>query len=251
VAEALEWLPQMRIALRDREISWSAARELTRVATPETEDAWLEATSGMLSREIEEKVGGREMGDLPSAPADERKRRHVLRIEMTAEGMATWREAVAKLRKNGLDEESAVLEMARQVLAPSDPGRSSYQLAAFVCKDCGQGYQQGDGGLVAVPAEAIEQAACDANFISDEEPARQSVTPALRRQVVARYHGRCAVPGCTNSRFLDVHHIHHQAHGGKHTLDNLILLCGAHHRYHHNGTMTHVGHDPEAAACGG
>ena len=42
VAESLEGLPELAQALRDGAASWSSLRELTRVATPETERAWLE-----------------------------------------------------------------------------------------------------------------------------------------------------------------------------------------------------------------
>src|SRR5688500_13095629 len=42
VAEALAQLPQLAAALNGGEMTWSAARELTRVATPETEAAWFD-----------------------------------------------------------------------------------------------------------------------------------------------------------------------------------------------------------------
>src|SRR5690606_6020140 len=41
VAEALETLPAMTRAIEAGALSWCAARELTRVASPETEQAWL------------------------------------------------------------------------------------------------------------------------------------------------------------------------------------------------------------------
>src|SRR5262245_35251161 len=43
VAEALETLPSMEQALLAGALSWCAARELTRVATAETERAWLDS----------------------------------------------------------------------------------------------------------------------------------------------------------------------------------------------------------------
>jgi hypothetical protein len=43
VAEALERLPAFAEALKQGQICWSALRELTRVATPETETEWLAA----------------------------------------------------------------------------------------------------------------------------------------------------------------------------------------------------------------
>jgi hypothetical protein len=247
VARALEDLGGIRLALRDGEIKWTTARELTRVATRYTEGEWLAAAKGMTARQVEQLVGGHHVGDLPSDPPDERLRRQVLRVELSADSMATFREAVAKLRKQGLDEDGAYLEMARQVLnGPSDPGKSSYQIQLVVCNACDGAWQQSDGELIAVEPAVVEAACCDFNNVSTPR-AKQSVTPALRRQVYLRDRGRCAVPGCVNRYFLDVHHIEHQADGGEHELTNLMLLCGHHHRAHHKGYLlietTHVGHE--------
>ena len=43
----------------------------------------------------------------------------------------------------------------------------------------------------------------------------------------------CRFPGCTNTRFVDGHHIHHWADGGETKLDNLVLVCRRHHRFVH------------------
>jgi hypothetical protein len=53
----------------------------------------------------------------------------------------------------------------------------------------------------------------------------------------------CAFPGCTSRRFLDAHHIEHWARGGATDVDNLIHLCGAHHRLLHEGGF-HVERHP-------
>jgi 5-methylcytosine-specific restriction endonuclease McrA len=52
--------------------------------------------------------------------------------------------------------------------------------------------------------------------------------PALRRAVRERDKGRCQFPGC-RSRRTDIHHIIAWARGGKTRLQDLILLCEAHH----------------------
>ena len=58
----------------------------------------------------------------------------------------------------------------------------------------------------------------------------------LRRLINHRDDGRCQWVGCRNTRWLQVHHIQHWSHGGPTDLDNLILLCGFHHRFvHENG----------------
>jgi hypothetical protein len=67
--------------------------------------------------------------------------------------------------------------------------------------------------------------------------AQQTIPPALRRAVVARDHRRCRVPGCRNSAYLDVHHIGLRSEGGPNEDENLITVCGAHHRAAHRGRL--------------
>ena len=67
--------------------------------------------------------------------------------------------------------------------------------------------------------------------------AKQAVSPATRRAVLRRDHERCAVPGCRNALFLDVHHVALRSEGGGHDADNLTTLCGAHHRAAHRGEL--------------
>jgi Holliday junction resolvasome RuvABC DNA-binding subunit len=59
--------------------------------------------------------------------------------------------------------------------------------------------------------------------------------------VLRRDHQRCAVPGCRNARFLDVHHIKLRSEGGGNEADNLITLCGVHHRAAHRGELVVAG----------
>jgi hypothetical protein len=56
----------------------------------------------------------------------------------------------------------------------------------------------------------------------------------MRRALRARDKG-CRFPGCTNTRFVDGHHIKHWADGGETSLDNLVLLCRHHHHLVHEG----------------
>ena len=129
VAQALEGLPELERALRVGELHWSAARELSRVATPDTEAEWLSVARGKTSRQLERLVAGRKRADRPSDPADPELRRHVLRFEVSAETFVLFRDAVAHLRRRSeasLDDDALLLQMAREILqGPSDEGRSS------------------------------------------------------------------------------------------------------------------------------
>jgi hypothetical protein len=98
-----------------------------------------------------------------------------------------------------------------------------------------------DGSPLAIAT--ARRLACDASIVQllerDGQPLRigrktRSVPPALRRALNARDRG-CRFPGCGSRRFLDAHHIEHWANGGLTDLDNLLQLCGHHHRLLHEG----------------
>ena len=72
---------------------------------------------------------------------------------------------------------------------------------------------------------------------------RRTATPGLRRALTARDRG-CAFPACTRpAAWCQAHHVIAWADGGPTNADNLVLLCGYHHReYAARGwviTMTH------------
>jgi hypothetical protein len=95
-----------------------------------------------------------------------------------------------------------------------------------------------------VSAETSRRIACDSSIVelikdNKGEPLSigrrsRSIPPAIRRALRFR-DGGCRFPGCTNTRFVDGHHIKHWADGGDTSLDNLVLLCRHHHRLVHEG----------------
>ncbi|HMG24084.1 MAG TPA: DUF222 domain-containing protein, partial [Kofleriaceae bacterium] len=80
VARALGSLPALTGALSRGELSFSAVRELTRVATAATEARWLAAAAGKNLREIEDLVADHRPGDQPDDPPDPEARTHVVRF---------------------------------------------------------------------------------------------------------------------------------------------------------------------------
>jgi hypothetical protein len=169
VAEALEELPEVARDLQTGAISFSLARELTRVATPSTEKEWLGAARGRTVREVEHLVSGHRPGSLPDDVPDSQLKRHVLRLDLSGEVFATFREAMAKIRRDAgesLDDDAAMLLLCRQALEdPKDLGRSSYQIALTVCESCRRARQQGRGELIEVGPEIVEMAECDGQHI--------------------------------------------------------------------------------------
>jgi len=65
--------------------------------------------------------------------------------------------------------------------------------------------------------------------------ATRVVQPAQRMALAVRDRG-CVFPGCDRPlAWCDAHHLHHWVDGGPTDLDNLALLCRAHHRAVHEG----------------
>jgi hypothetical protein len=239
VAEALEGLPQIDAALASGRVSWSAVRELTRVATADTEGEWLRAAAGQTVRQLERAVSGRERGDLPASRPKPELKRQVLRFEISGETLATFREALERLRQRGLerlDEEAALLLMARESLAgPRNADAPGYQISLTTCDQCQRSFQLAKGELVEVAPAVVEQAKCDG--ASSHVGPTTAVPRAVRREVFRRDHGCCAVPGCRNSVYLDLHHIDLRSEDGLHEPDNLVVVCGAHHGALHRGAL--------------
>jgi hypothetical protein len=62
----------------------------------------------------------------------------------------------------------------------------------------------------------------------------RTIAPWLRRIVEGRDQG-CRFPGCGRTRWLHCHHLKPWSDGGTTNLDNLLSLCGFHHRLIHRG----------------
>jgi len=98
-----------------------------------------------------------------------------------------------------------------------------------------------------LPAETVRRLACDAaisRVISlgelhyETTRASRTVPPALRRALIAR-DGHCVFPSCDRGpSWCAGHHLKFWADGGETTIENLCLLCQAHHRKLHEEGWT-------------
>jgi hypothetical protein len=102
------------------------------------------------------------------------------------------------------------------------------------------------GGMLC--AETTRRITCDSSVVQwldkngnghDGQPLSvgrksRTIPPAIRR-ALQRRDGGCRFPGCTATRFVDAHHIHHWADGGETSMNNLVLLCSRHHHLVHEG----------------
>jgi hypothetical protein len=313
VAGALARLPETMAALAAGELSWSAIREISRVATPDTEADWIATARNRTVREVEDMVSGRVLGDRPGDPPRPDQRMHVLRLELGATTYAAFRQLVELVTREAghslTDDEAMQLICGRALSAapaqssagtdpgeaeregaeidvnsaendtgPShdrssddrsaageserardesdvgrhDAGRARYQIVRGRCVECERMWQEGGGRPIEIDATTFEVSDCDAQYLgathgghgAGTERASQSTPPATRRTAVRRAYGRCEVPGCRHSGWIDVHHIRFRSQGGTHELENLSVLCSVHHAHVHEGRLRIAGRQP-------
>jgi len=245
VARELADLPLIEASLGDGALPYSAVRELTRIATAATETEWLDAARGKNLRQIEALVSGRKRGDRPCDPTNPDLVNRVVRLELSPPVFALFRQvqsALADEHGGRLDDSSLLELLCRRALdGGGSSERPAHQIAITVCESCNRSWQNGAGREIEVGPEVVERASCDAELIGsleDNQPARvtATVTLRLRRQVLARDHHACTVPGCRSARNIDLHHVEYQRDGGRHELSNIVCvcsLCRARHNEHY------------------
>lgn len=115
---------------------------------------------------------------------------------------------------------------------------ANYRVVIYKCESCSVGIlhtQQGDKRLSNTQLEAVE---CDSVVDKSGERNHQTIPPSVRNEVMTRDRHQCQAPGCTNSRFLEVHHLKARRNGGNNKPDNLITLCSTCHRFWHERKLT-------------
>ena len=95
-----------------------------------------------------------------------------------------------------------------------------------------------------ISTKSVERWACDSTLsrvlLQDSIPidvgrGNRVIKGAKRRALIARDQ-HCQWPGCERpASWCDGHHLHHWIDGGSTNLENMILLCGRHHRMVHEG----------------
>jgi hypothetical protein len=257
VAKALEELPVLSNALENNDLKFSAVRELTRIATPETEQEWCDTSRGKNMRQIEQLLSGHKRGNRPTDPTNPDLKMRLMQCKLSPETVVLLRQArqiLEQERGGRVEDDELQAAMATALIEGGEPrevnGRAKFQIATIECA-CGRGWQEGAGVRVDIDAGALARAKCDAQHIGSlnhqgaPERAKQDVSPAKRRKIHRRDGGRCCVPGCRSTRFLEIHHIIAREHGGTNELSNLTLCCDGHHKHLHAGKLAISGKAPD------
>ena len=267
----LDRLPPLREAVESGRLEWTKAQQVSRVATPETAQGWVDkaelSSRRELAREIkalrrrrQEKKAGQTALDLPDTEpaASPALPSPPARLSLKLEGLdaarvdamveaakkagvipatATREEAVLaglELLAGGADTDGAAELRRRKSATP-------YRVVLYRCRACESTEVVTPAGRRPVTAGEAEIALENA-VVHEGRRNRHTVPPAVRQTVLARDGHRCRAPGCRSFRFLELHHIVPRARGGSHRPANLITLCSRCHRHLHRraGAAAHL-----------
>lgn len=277
-ARAIENLPVVSASLESGELSLDKAVQLTRFATPETEEGLVKWSQTVAQKTVREAADAAQRMDVEDAKDNDRLRNFGWRLIENGTAYSFYGALPA--------EQGAVVTMALDRLAdginlmpeeelgdllPDDPAETLPQRRAdaLVLTASHQLSQDFDADRATVIVQApLQSLAGDVGFCELEDGARlhpevarrltcdarvqtvvtdgegepigigrasQVVPPWLKRLVKQRDRC-CTFPGCEDMRYAEAHHVRHWAHGGPTDLDNLVLVCGFHHkRVHEHG----------------
>ena len=271
-AHALEGLPRIASAFSTGELGVDKVVELTRFATPETEQGLLRWANSVSVACIRRK------GDLVLRPSieDDREaersrslswwyteqgRRFGLQADLPAAQGAVVAKALERMAESlpvMPGEEDALHSEARnadavvalcsaRIARDSDPDRATVVIhAPLQTLLSGNGGCEVEGGPVIHP-ETARRLLCAGRIqtVVEDERANPIRLGRITREPPAwmlrqlRYRDReCTFPGCGARRFTQAHHILWWDRGGTTDLDNLLLVCSFHHKLVHEHGWT-------------
>ena len=262
VGERLFDLPHLQEVLSSGQASFDQVRALVDAADPESDARWAdEATRGLSVRELTELARRRRPEKRPPDPERPTVRFNDERRTMTARlPSETYAEVRGHLERAaqdlGTDGTTPYDERLGEALVallrgtarissrvPPPPGTVVVHvgLHALLDEESTLGAELERLGLVSM--EVARRLACDATLVIalDDEAghtmyegrARRFPTETQRRELWRRDQ-HCRFPGCPHQRFVQAHHVRPWKPGGRSDLDNLALLCRAHHTLVHS-----------------
>jgi len=272
VAHALAALPKISEGFADGKLSYSKVRAITRIADETNEDYLLMIAEHGTAHHVEKLVSkyrtAKRLQDaeIANEQYDMREVTHfydhdgslVIKARLPAEQGALVVKALEMAMDKDFAEATSETTEERQPIAArradalsgiaetymnnnesSGSTADRYQVVVHVVAETSH-IEDGPH----VTAETSRRIACDSSIVPIKEDKNgeplsigrrsRTIPPAMRRVLRVRDKG-CRFPGCTNTRFVDGHHIQHWADGGETSLDNLVMLCRHHHHLVHEG----------------
>ncbi len=262
LAKDIKRLPALEKALETGEVTWTKARTVGAVATPDNQDEWVELAKNVPRRELEKKAkqvrrrrkGARTtqrdlaLGISSALPIGDPPRR--ISFELTALQSAQFEKLMERARRQGQKDTAQLLLCALDLFTsqhvtrvngdsissegsaaelngtPAEPGirsRPAAQVVLYRCDACTGVASPTRDGMKTLSAAEARAALCDAVEIREDGSTKSTIRPRVRHRVLMRDQHRCR--RCANTQFVDVHHLHRQVDKGEGTVDNCVSLC--------------------------
>ncbi|MFN8610898.1 MAG: HNH endonuclease signature motif containing protein [Vulcanimicrobiota bacterium] len=237
VARELEGLPYLRYLANAGEIEWSKLREIVRVATPESERDWAQLCSDRTYAEIEDLVARSQWGEIPDDQQVRNGPRSELRCRFDPDQMAVLErglQAMCQQAGRALSMAEAIEMLFAEKLSerPVDD-KQLERVRQAALKDLRW------TDVIGAETESVG--------VEIVNPKSRVPSKAQRRAILRRDGYCCAVPGCPNTLWLEVHHIIFYADGGLTKPENLITICSKCHKNVHEGRLKILGDAPRGA----
>lgn len=237
----LRRMPHLRNAVTDGRLGWTKAQEVARVVTPATEQTWVDKAVNMPREDLR-----KEMTMARTRITARLDLATPTTIAITLDGLqlARFDALITTAKKSGAV--AATATRAEVILAgladftetPRAVRRHAPAATVIVqrCPDCEVAFALTSNGPKRLDQATTAAIACDHVQRDPSGHNRSLIPPTVRRRVLDRDGHRCTAPGCSNSQFLDIHHLVPRSRGGSNTPENLKTLCSRCHHYTHSRT---------------
>jgi hypothetical protein len=184
------------------------------IMQPSLDESWWTLRGGLdgVTGAVIDQALTRKADELPALPDGSR-------------GSGAWRKATAlyELVSGGSSPQAQVTVFVDAEKATPTGGKAGVRLLA--------GPRVGARALEAILCDCVTELTvntADGQFLSYGRRSRM-IPPALRRAVLDRTGGHCAIDGCDSTYLVEVHHRIPWAQGGRTDPENLVALCWFHH----------------------
>jgi 5-methylcytosine-specific restriction endonuclease McrA len=207
-------IPELKKAIDSGVLSVSRAKRVTKVITPVNASDWIQKTLELPQREVERMVAAQNPDKAIRS-----------RVRPMTETKAELRCGISYELQDKLERVRALLSQRR--------GRPCTLEEVFEATT--DFYLEKND-----PVQKAERAMKNHSPQECKKPNNPRIIPArIKHEVFLRDQGQCQQKEpdgkpCQNKTFLHLHHIKPVSEGGETTLENLITICSAHHRYIHS-----------------
>ena len=235
ISEDSRTLPRIRAAFDQGQLEWTKAREIVKVAQPETELEWLARADISTGDELRAARKG-----------EDPLRRRVLAF--SPENTALFDQLVAEAKRElGLmGDAEAVLALLVRGAGGEPGGGPVLRLLVSECATCRQAVSESREGPVPVSPASVARARCSGEVLDlrkGDGVVKRAIPARIKRHVLDRDGRRCQVPRCRAMGQVEVDHLDRWKKG--HDPARMVTLCWDHHESRHEGVLLVEGSAPD------